>query len=319
MLGRMISSYPDQAFRDGYQTSAYPNNGGHMTLNCHRPTKTDNHLDFFGFIAERAHITSKKEAGVHWPWTMDWVLQNTRITNLDRAHDRGTIRLCEKIRHMQDANRINTIVLYRSGYSAPRLLENLSGDTLTDTRWLEKSDGKFVDRLPYQVLMHDGEHIHEFMIKSCFDVATYILRRLPCWKKASLEDVAREIADSFVDTHGFKMIFLGTEIAKDLSYFYPDSIDRESVCPFNKGAKKGLAQVYEDGLPPGLYSLKKRKAYLRQRTGFSWEKLEHSLCEYAKYVERFKYLMDNPDRTPWQWLYVQNPDPLYMLKDGLSA
>jgi hypothetical protein len=290
-----------------------------MTTNCDRRINADDYLDFFGFIAERARIAAKKEAGSKRSWTRDWVLKNTRITNLDRAHDRGTIRLCEKVKHMSDAKRVKTIVLYRAGYSAPRLLENLSGDTLKDTRWLVKSGGKFVDRLPYQVLMHKGEHIHEFMIKSCFDVSAYILHRLPCWRKASLEDVAKEIAESFVETHGFKMIFLGTEIAKDLAYFYPDNIDRESMCPFNKGAKKGLTLVYDDGLSPDLYSLEKRKKYLKERTGFRWEKLEHSLCEYAKYVERHEHHAAYPDITPWQWLYKQSPEPLFMLKDSLIA
>jgi len=53
------------------------------------------------------------------------------------------------------------------------------------------------------------------------------------YNKTSLEDAANDIAFQFKYYHGKRLFFLGTEIAKDLSYFSPGKIDPDSKCRMN--------------------------------------------------------------------------------------
>jgi hypothetical protein len=276
-------------------------------------------LDFVSFINERNSISMKKAMGCLPPWTTDEVLNETRITNLDRKLDRGTIRLIEKVQNLPDNMRINIIVLYRTGYSSLLLLNALSGDPATDIAWLRGNHNSFIKRMPYQVLMHEEETIEDLMIKSCFDVSAFILNRLPHYDHASLENVANDIAMRFKQTHGYNMIFLGTEVAKDLSYFYENEIDRDSICPFNKGARRGLSLMYKQGMLPNTYAIESRVSYLKSKTGFNYEKLEHTLCEYAKYLDRWKVYAKTPRRIPKQWLYTPSSEPIYRLCDSVIA
>jgi len=276
-------------------------------------------LSFYDFISERREVERRKRGGQARPWTNDSVLHETRITNLNRNFDRGTIRLREKVEALDDIERIRVIVLYRSGYSSPFLLESLTGLVYEDTQWLQSHKHGFGDRLPYQVTMVDGQHIGEFLIKSCFDVAQFIHSKLLNYRCESLQNVAEDIATRFRSTHAFRMIFLGTEIAKDLSIFYPKQVDPLSRCPINSGARSGLARLHTDNQIGHIWRINDRMDYLKAQTGMSFSELEHALCEFDKYRFRWEEYCKPEPKIPRQWLYEPNEKPLYSFDLAISA
>ena len=77
--------------------------------------------------------------------------------------------------------------------------------------------------------------------------------------------------------HNKRLIFLGTEIAKDLSFFYPDKINPDSKYPMNSGVKSALRL------------LKVPVSMLCKITGLPEIPVEHSLCEFSKYLSRKDY------------------------------
>ena len=266
-------------------------------------------LDFLSFIQERQNITRLKNSGAPRPWTNDIVLHQTRLTNLNRALDRGTIMLVGKVQPLVVQPKVDIIVLYRTGYSAPKLLQVLQGNRAHDTSWLQNNTSKFASRLPYQVRLHRGQTIEDFMLKACFGVSDFNQVNLPSLNSATIEYAAEQIANSFKTSYGpggYAMKFLGTEIAKDLTYFYPQNIDPNSMCPFNKGAIEGIQLLYQKKhLPSNCYSISNRIQFLQNQTSFNYDMLEHSLCEYNKYVTRWDYYTAHL-KFPKQWLYPEN-------------
>jgi hypothetical protein len=120
---------------------------------------------------------------------------------------------------------------------------------------------------------------------------------LPKFKSASIEEVAEQIATFYKETHGKRQIFLGSEIAKDLSYIYPKKIDPNSWCPFNVGARKGLNLLPRD-------NWKNKVRLLMSLTGMNPSQCEHFCCEMGKMAKREAYLAEGNSKFPKSWIYT---------------
>jgi hypothetical protein len=246
--------------------------------------------DFLYFLKERESIRLKKLNGKGRPWTEDIILGNCRFTNIDRVHDRGTQLLISFTNGMGIKDKLIYSTLYRSCYSSPLLLDKLTGNIKEDLIILSGNQGLVGSRIPYQIFLKKEETIHSFLINTAYKTAIDFIPIFNQYDKASLEEGANDIALLFKKYHNKRLIFLGTEIAKDLSYFYPGKINPDSKCPMNTGAKSALRV------------LKVPVAMLCKITGMSENSVEHSLCEFSKYLDRKEYYRETGELKK-VWLY----------------
>jgi hypothetical protein len=246
--------------------------------------------DFLYFINERESIRLKRLNNEKRPWTNDIILGNCRFTNVDRVHDRGTQLLISFTDGMSVRDRIIYSTLYRGCYSSPLLLEKFTGNVKKDLHMLSLKERIVGSRIPYQIFLKKGETIHSFLLNTAYRVAIDFIPLFNQYDKVSLEEGANDIALLFKGTHNKRLIFLGTEIAKDLSYFYPEKIDPDSNCPMNTGAVAGLR------------ILKVPASMLCRISGLNFSKIEHSLCEMSKYLNRQDYYRKT-GKLKKAWLY----------------
>lgn len=251
--------------------------------------------DFIWFIQERENIRLKKEAGHPRPWTNDLILDKTRFCNIDRIHDKGTIRLLNFVSGMYNWEKIFYITLYRSAISSEKFLERMSGVWIHDYRNLKFLDFSISDaRKPYQVFLRQGDTIKGFVVGVAVGVAKRIWYSLPDWNDVSILEASEDISSFYQARYGKKMIFLATEVAKDLSYFLPQ-INSDSECRMNIGARMALRKL------PGR-SLYSKIEILLNSTSLNFSSLEHGLCEWGKYLSRKKYYEETGELKP-AWIY----------------
>lgn len=248
--------------------------------------------DFLWFIEERESVRIKKEAGLSKPWTDDYILANCRFCNIDRIHDRGTIRLLDFVSDMTDWEKFFYTTLYRSAISSEKFMSELTGVWFHDYRNLKYLDLRISDsRKPYQVFLHKGDTINNFLITTASIVSKTAFPLISEWEGISILKASEEIADIFKDLYGRKMIFLSTEIAKDLSYFFPYRINPDSECRMNVGARMALKKLPKTNVEE-----------LINLTGLKYSALEHGLCEWNKYKTRQDYYRANGTLKKY-WLF----------------
>lgn len=254
-------------------------------------------FDFFWFIYQREIVQARKEAGLPWPWSNDKILNETKFTCLDRNDDFGTKSLFAFVDGMDLFSTIFYVVYYRSFYSLRSFFPQMTGKWIVDYEDVKEYGIKAGQLMPYQIYLKKNQSISTFLTTTAFDVVEKLYQVLPSFQSVSIEYAANRIADFFKDTHGKRQIFLGSEIAKDLSTLYPNNIDPNSWCPFNVGAKKGLTL-----LPRGNW--KKKVQQIIQITGMTPSKIEHSLCEFLKMARREEYLAQGNIDFPKRWIYT---------------
>ncbi len=93
-----------------------------------------------------------------------------------------------------------------------------------------------------------------------------------------------------------RLIFLGSEIAKDLSTLYPERINPDSSVPFNTGTFVFLNRIYRHK------NLQYKIDRLKEESGISqFSILEHSACEMGKVIERTEYF-EKHGKFKLRWL-----------------
>lgn len=254
--------------------------------------------DFLWFVDERNNIQAQKDAGLPRPWTTNRILNETKFTCLDRNDDYGTKSLYAFVDGMDLFSTIFYTVFFRSFYSLRSFFPQMTGNWIVDYENIREYGITAGYIMPYQIFLKKDQDISSFLTTTAFDVVEKLYSVFPSFNSISIEATAMLIADFYKDTHDKRMIFLGSEIAKDLSSLYPNSIDPNSWCPFNVGAKKGLRL-----LPSGNW--KKKAQQTIQVTGMTPSKTEHALCEWSKYVKREDYLGEDQNRKfPKSWIYT---------------
>ena len=251
--------------------------------------------DFIWFVEERESIRLKKEAGLPPPWTDDYILSNCRLCNIDRIHDRGTVRLFNFIGSLTDWEKVFYIFLYRSALSSQKFLEEMTGLWFHDFRNLRELEMKISDaRKPYQVFLKKGDSIRSFLVDVVAPVAKEFNGSFSELREVSILDAAENIALLFLMWYGRKFIFLSTEIAKDLSHFFPEQINPQSECRMNIGARNALKKL------PGV-----NIEDLLNSTTPNFSTVEHGLCEWGKYLSRKRYYEEHGELKS-AWLYHQS-------------
>jgi hypothetical protein len=253
-----------------------------------------NYDKFLWFIEERETIRLKKFAGLPRPWSENPILNYTRFCNIDRIHDAGTTRLLNYISNMDDWEKVYYTVLYRSALSSYRFLDSMTGIWMHDYRNLRHLDLSISDaRKPYQVFLYGGDTMKAFLVNVSSWVAKKIHEVHTSWNDISILEASDYIADQFKTLYRKRMIFLATEIAKDLSYFL--SIDPDSECYMNIGARYTLKKF------DGRRNSKKIEELLTL-TNLSPSSLEHSLCEFGRYLTRECYYEEHGFFKK-EWMY----------------
>ncbi len=253
-----------------------------------------NYDKFQWFLEERELIRQKKISGLPRPWSDDLILHQTRFCNIDRIHDAGTIRLLDFISPMDDWEKIFYTVLYRSALSSIRFLDSMTGIWLHDYRNLRHIDLCISDaRKPYQVFLYKGDTMKSFLTNVSSPIVKKIYEAQSYWKDASILEASDFIADEFKKLYRKRMVFLATEIAKDLSYFL--SIDPDSECYMNIGARMALKKL------EGRRNRDKIEDLL-VLTELNPSALEHGLCEFGRYLTRWNYYQEH-GKLKEEWLY----------------
>jgi hypothetical protein len=252
--------------------------------------------DFLIFIHEREQIRMKKDLGISPPWTDNPVLRDTRITNLNRNHDRGTVML---FTHVDDFDLYATIfyvVMYRSAYSSKPFINWLTRDVQVDLHRIKSNTLPKFGRIAYQVFLKGGQTMPDFLGSTVFSVVNQLYKNIQDWSNVSISYAAEEIARIFKSYHGMRLIFLGSEIAKDLSTLFPEIIDPDSPVPFNTGTYQFLNRIYR------RKSLEYKIDAIKECSGLKNPSLiEHSCCEMGKVIERTEYYSKH-GRFKKQWL-----------------
>ena len=257
--------------------------------------------DFLWFLNERNRIQAKKEAGLSRPWSSNRILNETKFTCLDRNDDYGTKSLFSFVEGMDLFSTIFYVVYFRSFYSLRSFFPQMTGKWIVDYENIKEAGITAGCKMPYQIYLKKGQTISSFLTATAFDVVDKLYNVFPFFESVSIEDAAIQIAGFYKQTHGKNQIFLGSEIAKDLSFIYPQYIDPNSWCPFNSGARKGL-----NLLPRGNW--KKKAQNLINITGMTPSQCEHFCCEIGKLAKREDYLAAGNSSFPKSWLYTpSNP------------
>jgi len=252
--------------------------------------------DFLWFAEERESVRLKKEADCQRPWSSDHILANTRFCNIDRIHDRGTVRLLNFVEGMNTWEKIFYITLYRSALSSEEFLKEMTGVWFHDFRNLRELPLKISDsRKPYQVFLRSGDTVRSFLVVFVTKVVRFIYSSMNKWDGASIYQASEEIADEFKSLYNKKMMFLSTEICKDLSYFFPTKILPHSECRMNIGARMALKKL------PGR-RIDEKVEKLLSISNLSHSSLEHGLCEWNRYITRKRYFKEHGKLKP-EWLY----------------
>ena len=253
-----------------------------------------NYDNFLWFIEERESIRKRKDAGLPQPWTEDHVLHNTRFCNIDRYHDAGTKRLLDFIEEKNLWEKVYYTVLYRAALSSQRFLDCMTGIWMHDYRNLKYLEMNLSDaRKPYQVFLYKGDSVSTFLSNVASPVAKRVFEEHFTWTNASIMDVSQFIANTFNTYYRKRLIFLATEITKDLSYFL--SIDPDSECNMNVGARLALKKL--DGR-----RIDRKVEELLNMTNLNQSSLEHALCEWGRYLTRWNYYREHGSLKDY-WLY----------------
>ena len=252
--------------------------------------------DFIWFIKEREKIRVQKEAGLPRPWSSSPVLDYCRFTNINRFHDRGSLLILDFVRGMNGWRILFYIILYRSCYSSPKFLKQMTGDWQKDYGNISTLKMKFVgSRIPYQVFLDKGQSISLFLSTTAYRVAVDFFKILSGLENASILEASDSLAAIYKTYHGKRLIFLSTEIVKDLSFFFPERINPDSICHMNVGALKALKLFPAKNLNVKIHDL-------QILSSLKFSDLEHGLCEFYKWSERGEFYRKNGSfKKSWQY------------------
>lgn len=237
--------------------------------------------EFWWFCEERERIRLAKEAGLPRPWTNDKILDKHKFTNIDRLHDRGTVILGDLISEYDDYTKYRAICIYRFSGSNTANIELMSKSK--PEMWFEllHKQQPLFNSSAYQANWGDGKGRGFNFMLNClptFCEETYPKINRPT--QLSIIETRDLLCDQLLSQGYLAMRFHTTEIAKDLSAF-THFVDKESECPMNSGAIKGLRFIFDSASKKNVQLLVDDP----RNPNYNTQVLEHALCEYSKYCE----------------------------------
>jgi hypothetical protein len=237
--------------------------------------------EFWWFCEERERVRLLKEAGKPRPWTSDEILDRHKFTNIDRLHDRGTVMLGNLVKDHDNFETYKAICIYRfSGSNANNitLMEKTKPAVWFDAL---RTQRPLFNNKAYQANWGHGKGRGINFILNC--LSQFVDESYPKINKPAQLGIteARDIMCEQLQSQEYlAMRFQTTEIAKDLSAFTP-FVDKDSACPMNLGAIKGLRFIFEEANKENVQALVDDP----RNPNYNTQVLEHALCEYSKYWE----------------------------------
>ena len=237
--------------------------------------------EFWWFCEERERIRIAKEAGKPRPWTTDHILNTHKFTNIDRLHDRGTVMIGNLVKDLNDFDTYRAICIYRfTGSNANNiiLMGNVKPENWFDALRIQQP---LFNNKAYQANWGHGKGRGVNFILNClsqFCEESY--PNINTSNKLGIKE-ARDIMCAQLQSQDYlAMRFQTTEIAKDLSEF-TSFVDKNSDCPMNIGAVKGLRFIFDEASKENVKELMEDE----RNPNYNTQVLEHALCEYSKYCE----------------------------------
>jgi len=234
---------------------------------------------FWWFCNEREAIRLKKSYGIKKPWTNDFILDRHKFTNINRVHDRGTKLLIELCNKHTAFDQFCASSIYRFSGSNNSLIAMMQQNKPSNWFKLLGSVTPLFNMSAYQACWPAGKG----------KGVQFMLSVLELFCKNSFKDFKdnmdiQECVD-IMCTHlvalKYKaMRFQSTEVTKDLSIF-TTLVNKDSVCPMNVGAIRGLKALFNTASLKNLDKL----IHSDQNPKYNTQVLEHALCEYSKYID----------------------------------
>ena len=265
---------------------------------------------FWSWIRERERIRKNKEAGKPYPWTADPIFQKYRFTNVYRQLDRTTIELNERIhpnfKKGMDLVLFN-IILFRL-FNWTETYDLMGGWQKT---WSEKK----TERVSKKLHKHSknggkvftGAYIITNNGMKCDKIDLYLEASMYAWnmRKHLLTEIYRAASmEASVEICRLLPMagnFVGYELTCDFRYtpILDKATDIMTWANPGPGAMRGLNRIFRGNVkkkPDGkdkrnIYVkemqqlLKKSRSQLRLlKIPLEMREIEHSLCEYDKYM-----------------------------------
>ena len=244
---------------------------------------------FWEFCEEREAIRLKRLRGYPAPWTDDEILRVNHFTNVDRNLDRGTIFLKDVLKYTSDEElKMFWVFVYRFSGSNQKLFN-----------YLDLNDPKALECIPDEVpKFYSGAYSRPCFPKGKGIGIRFLTQDLPAMFDILYNDISNRSGDKIVNVATDlaeliakqgpwrRMHFHCSEIAKDLSIFFPNYVDPYSETALGKGSKVGLKCMGLKGQPSKrVWAL----VYCsHNKLELNYNCMEHALCEYGKYVDIFK-------------------------------
>ncbi len=277
--------------------------------------------EFFQFIFDRQLVWYNRFCKKSDIWTQDKILQKYKFCNVYRELDKGTFYLIKKLKNIKNRKIIFQNVVFYRFFNKYNLYEDLEINLIKEFNskqvkiLIEKFDNL---KKNGNTIFNDAYLISGNKTKEAKHV--FILHNLQkFFKDNNLEKIIKKIDFSRTPKESFEIIkkipsvgnFLAYEIWVDLSYFQffkQNWIDNDFV-NIGPGAKWGLELIYNKKLGKKellekIYFLHKYQSkYLDEikKENKSWKdiyykkcfsnfpylslrNIEHSLCEFRKYL-----------------------------------
>jgi len=282
--------------------------------------REDKLKDFWAFACERQAVFHRRFILKQKPpWTKNPTLQTHFFTNVYRELDRGTLYLLEHLAFWKGIKAkpvdvIFNIFIYRLFNHMPTydfLMHDQEGEPIPCGGWVWKTAAKNL-----KAWKADGNQV----FTSAFTVTGVRFGGFDekidniCWLIEDLQDALinrglgkdlvnaptmEDLFDYLRNTYGFGK-FLAYEITIDINYFMKKFSEDDFVNP-GPGCKRGINLIFPDAGTTDDYVRvmrwlrKNQKAFFKRyglvmefyrKRELSLRNIEHSLCEYQKYVKR---------------------------------
>jgi hypothetical protein len=240
--------------------------------------------NFWEFVEEREAIRIKKEAGESLPYTTDKIMQVNHFTNVDRINDKGTKFIINKINNIQDEKlKMLWVFIYRFSGSNQVLFNTLDLTSPNSLKEIPENVPKFYSGAYSRPCFPKGKGIGiRFLTKDLpFEIFDELYDLVSSLEKESIVKTAELITNQISDSRIWKkMRFHCSEIAKDLSIFFPEYVNPDSETALGKGALLGLRCLKLKSNPPSVWGLVNSES---NKLNLTYNAMEHNVWKIITY------------------------------------
>lgn len=267
-----------------------------MVESLHSSFKESTHLPFPKFLAARHDLWLERTYGLKSDVT-DSTLRSYRFTNIWRELDRGTVYLFNSVQKKFIADTTKLVchsILYRL-FNLPDPYERVLAE-FGDSFYLDaKAEDllSFINSLP---VMYSAAYTRQVnMPKTCEQLVRLEPRALEIEKSLATGD-PRLVRNSLLKVYSIG-VFTADQLTMDLCWSGGPFSSANFSPSLGPGAKDGLVICKNEGYGENLILLamigenaiaeEKRPSVNGLPISFDMRALEHSLCEYSKYVKTY--------------------------------